>query len=140
MKITRHSSNTQILPQAEKETTVFIKTATPYVSALKRIDKILEKFEKSHPRKKFQGGEYKKIKYVRVKGMGKAIEKVLSVGVHYQQREHKVDVYTETINVVDEVKQKKYETKDDESDDESELRGRSVGCVEVKVWLKQKSA
>lgn len=134
-----HSTNTKLLPQAERETTVFVKASTPYVSALKRLDRILEKFDTvGVHHHKYQRGEYKKIKYVTVKGMGRAIDKTLSVALHYQGKQHKVDVYTGTVEVVDEVKASaSYATKD-ESDEETDLRGRSVGYVEAKVWLKRK--
>ena len=48
----------------------------------------LNKFSKSknsHTINKFQNEQYKTIKYITVKGMGKTIEKVASIGTHFQK-------------------------------------------------------
>ncbi|SGZ49929.1 CIC11C00000000796 [Sungouiella intermedia] len=138
MTIIKHSPNTAISNQIEKETTFLVKAATPYMSAIKRIDRILAKFDPtSIDHKKFQRGQYKKIQYIRVKGMGRAIDKTTSIGLHYMKNAYKVDIYTGTVEVVDEISTESYKTKDDDSDSESTFRKRNASCVEVKIWLKR---
>lgn len=142
MAIIKHSPNTNIQNKIERETTFLVKAATPYVSAIKRIDAILAKFDKSAvDHKKFQRGEYKKIKYIRVKGMGRAIDKTTSIALHYMTKKaYKVDLYTGTVEVMDEVTStSEHRSKDGESDEESTYQKRSASYVEVKIWLKRES-
>lgn len=141
MSIIKHSPNTAIATQIEKETTFLVKTQTPHIAAIKRIDRILGKFDVSNvDHKKFQRGQYKKVKYIRVKGMGRAIDKATSIALHYLvKKAYKVDIYTGTVEVVDEVSgASEYKTKDGDSDDETSFRKKNVSYVEVKIWLKNR--
>lgn len=140
MVIIKHSPNTEIPNKIERETTFLVKSGTPYVSAIKRIDAILEKFDKSSvDHRKFQRGEYKKVKYIRVKGMGRAIDKTSSLALHYMANQgYKVDLYTGTVDVLDEVKSASaYKSKDGESDEESVFQKRQASYVEARIWLKR---
>lgn len=142
MAIIKHSPNTSIPNKIERETTFLVKAATPYVSAIKRIDAILAKFDKpAVDHRKYQRGEYKKIKYIRVKGMGRAIDKTTSLALHFMTaKAYKVDIYTGTVEVMDEVTtSSEHRSKDGESDEESLYRTRNASYVEVKIWLKRES-
>lgn len=140
MSIIKHRPNTAIATQIEKETTFLVKAQTPYIAAIKRIDRILAKFDVTNiDHKKFQRGQYKSVKYIRVKGMGRAIDKATSIALHYMvKKSYKVDIYTGTVEVVDEVSGgSEYKTKDGDSDCETTFRKRNTSCVEVKIWLKR---
>ncbi|QBM85430.1 ribonuclease P/MRP protein subunit POP7 [Metschnikowia aff. pulcherrima] len=138
MKIDAASS--RLLLRTESETTFFIKSSTPFVAALKRIDRLLEKFDKLPTNyKQYQQGEYKKVKHLTVKALGAAMEKVVSVGLHFREHSgYQVDFISGTVNVVDQVKTKGSHQSRDDSDDEIELRGRNVSYIEAKIWLKRK--
>lgn len=137
--IIKHSPNSKIGLKTEADTTFLVKSKTPYISAIKRIDKMLEKFDKaSLDHKKYQRGEYKKVKYVVVKGMGRAIEKTTSIGLHYMtQKAYKVDIRTGTVEVLDEIKTALAYSSKDDSDEESLFKKRNASFVEVRVWLKR---
>lgn len=139
--IVKQSISREIPTQVERETLFLVKTATPFIAAVKRIDSILDKFDRDAvEHKKFHRGNYKKIKYIRIKGLGKAMVKVSSLAAHYIKKGYKVDVYTGSIEVTDEVhRQTEQSTKDDESDTECELKKRNISYMEVKVWLKRDS-
>lgn len=138
---TRRGAKTEILSKTQRDTTVFIRSNTPFVSAIKRISVILEKFDRltgpALHRSKFQNGEYKKVKYIVVKGMGKSIAQTLSIALHFQtKKNYSVDVYTGTALVVDTVETEEViETREGpETQTKSQLR--KVSYVEVKIWLK----
>lgn len=137
----KRGAKTAILTKTQRDTTVYIKGNTPFVSALKRINKILEKFDRQTGptlhRSKYQNGEYKKVKYIVVKGMGKSILQTMSIALHYQTKKaYLVDIYTSTVLVVDTVESEEVlETREGpETQTKSELR--KVSCVEARIWLK----
>lgn len=138
----KHSPNYQIVLKIERETTFLVKSSSPFIAAVKRINKMLEKFSKASGSKnaKFRGGDYQKVKYVTVKGMGKSIEKTLSLGLKYQNElMHKVDIVTGGVEVLDEFKVKE-EDEDDEMDDgdrKSVYKNRMVSFVECRIWIKR---
>lgn len=139
--VVKHSISREIPTQVERETLFLVKSATPFISAVKRLDAILDKFDRDAiEHKKFHRGNYKKIKYIRIKGLGRAMEKVASLAAHYTQKGYKIDVYTGSLEVTDEIHHKtEHSTKDDESDTESELKKRTISYMEVRVWLKRDS-
>lgn len=128
----KHSSNVNIKLIVEQETTFLVKSSTPFVSALKRINKMLNKFNKTITKtNKYQAGEYKKVKYITVKGMGKSIENTLSIANRLQNNYHyKVDVLTGSVEVLDE-----FVPETDSFD--STFQKRKVSTVELRVWLKR---
>ncbi|KAG7665150.1 uncharacterized protein J8A68_001206 [[Candida] subhashii] len=134
----KHSPN--LIPQTEtqKASTFLVKSRTPYVSALKTITKQLEKFEKTSNIKKFQNLQYKRVKYITVKGMGKSIEKTLSILLNFQER-YKVDILTGSVEVLDEFEMEKKEGEDVDDDEEGEkvYKKRMVSSVEGRIWLKR---
>lgn len=136
----KHSPNTLPILKLEHETTFLVKSSTPYISALKRIQKILAKFDKSVlPNRKYQNVEYKKVKYVTVKGMGKAIENTLSIALKFQdERNYKVDILTGSVEVLDEFQ---VASNDDDSDndynDDKIFKKRMVSYIEARIWLKR---
>lgn len=136
----KHKPPSKRLLLVEKETTYLVKSRSPFISALKRIQKLLEKFDRSLlPNSKYQNGEFKKVKYVTVKGMGKAIEKTISLGLVFQDElAYKVDTLTGSLDVVDEFQTRLDEfDSDDDYNTESVYQKRSVSYVEVRIWLKR---
>lgn len=89
----KHSANRGILLQIDKETIFFVKSSTPFISAVKRVQKMNHRLEK---------GLMIKVKGIRIKGMGKAIEKTLAIGNYFREREYKVEVFTGSEEVLDE--------------------------------------
>lgn len=130
----KHSPATSNLTKTELETTFLVKSSTPYVAALKRINKILDKFNKvpgANP--KYQRGLYKNVKYITVKGMGKAMEKTLSLALAYQALKYKVDILTGTVEVLDEFQPQGLDSEDEGA---AEFRRRATSYVELRIWLK----
>lgn len=138
-KHTKHSPNTQIRLKIENETTFLVKSTTPYISALKRIQKILAKFDKSVlPNKKYQNMEYKKVNYITVKGMGKAIENTLSIALKFQDElNYKVDILTGSVDVLDEFNVNAGDDSDNDYNDDTIFKKRMVSYVESRIWLKR---
>jgi ribonuclease P/MRP protein subunit POP7 len=103
---------------SDLETTIHIKSNTPYISAVKRTLKLLKNLSKKQP----------KVKYITLLGMGAAIQKTLSVGLHFQEEEGaKVEVMTKSVEVLDE-----FEYEDE--DNENSYSKRKVTAVEVHVY------
>ncbi|ONH68559.1 Ribonucleases P/MRP protein subunit POP7 [Cyberlindnera fabianii] len=100
---------------SDLDTLIHIQAKTPFVSALKRIDKTLSRLPKKQP----------KSQLITIQGMGKAMELVVSLAVHFQTRGNKIEVETNTVEVLDEFEQ---------SDDESMLRKRHVSAVQVRIY------
>ncbi|KAG0683083.1 hypothetical protein C6P40_000466 [Pichia californica] len=128
----------------ELDSTVYIKSNTPFISAIKRIEKLMKKFDEI-PNKKGEmirrGNMSKKTKYITVKGMGKSISKVLNIGLHFKYEEKfTIDIFTKTVGVLDEFVEeddKKEENKDNNGEDEDDdlLRKRNVGAVEIRIYI-----
>lgn len=99
----------------ERPHTVYLSTGTPFVSAVKRVERNLDKMVR-----KKQG------RYVVVYGMGKAIQKALAVAMDLQQRGFKLNIYTRTRYALD-------ETADFEKG-EVLMAKRPVGLIELHVY------
>lgn len=73
--------------------------------------------------------------------MGKAVEKTLALGWHFQdQKNKKIEVYTKTIEVLDEViteGQADIDMESDVEDDdkETQLKKRAVSGVELRIYV-----
>ncbi|SCU93636.1 LAFA_0F17436g1_1 [Lachancea sp. 'fantastica'] len=124
--IAKHPS-LKVLSHKQIKTTIYIKSKTPYISALKRVSKFLSQL----PR---HGAEY-----VTIMGMGKAVEKTLSVGCHFQEEKGKrVVVLTQTVALLDDIltEQDPGESAEDMEDDDKEtvLRKRTVSGVELRIY------
>lgn len=130
-RLIKHSPNTQIVGVVQRETTFLVKLRTPFVSAIKQITKILQKFDKLRlNHRKYNNGEYKRVRYITVKGAGRAIEKAIAVGAKFAEMDYKVDYLTGSVEVLDEFK-------GDDSDDDSEFAKRMVSYIEARIWLKR---
>ncbi|EJS44769.1 pop7p [Saccharomyces arboricola H-6] len=127
-RVKKHPS-LKTLTHKQIHTTIFIKSKTPYVSALRRINKFLDNVHK-------HGSSY-----VVVLGMGKAVEKTLALGCHFQdQKNKKIEVFTKSIEVLDEVltgDQEDIESEGDVDDDdkETELKKRTISGVELRIYV-----
>lgn len=51
---------------------------------------------------RLEKGLMMKVKGVKIKGMGKAIEKTLAIGNYFKERDYKVEVFTGSEEVLDE--------------------------------------
>ncbi|SCU84728.1 LADA_0D03444g1_1 [Lachancea dasiensis] len=124
--LTKHPS-VKLLSHKQIKTTIYIKSQTPFVSALKRVNKFLGRLQR-------HGAEY-----VSIMGMGKAVEKTLSIACHYQEEKgKKVEVITQSIAVLDEVVKNGDTTEEpegiDDEDKETSLRKRTVTGVEIRIY------
>lgn len=138
-RLIKHNPDTKLRSKTALDTTFLVKSSTPFMSAVKRIDRMLEKFDTvGIQHRKFQLGEYKKVRYLTIKGMGKAINTAMSLALHYQgKKQYKVDVKTGTVEVLDEIRQPlEYSTKDSD-DEEATFQKRNASYVDVKIWLKR---
>lgn len=89
---------------------------------------MLDKFDKAvSSSSKYQQGDYKSVKHVVVKGMGKTIEKTLGLGNSLIKDGYKVDVRTGSVEVVDEF----------EVEDDTLFQKRMVSYVELQIWVKR---
>ncbi|SCU92014.1 LAMI_0E08350g1_1 [Lachancea mirantina] len=106
------------------KTTMYLKASTPYISALKRIGKLLGSLRR-------HGAEY-----VSVLGMGKAVEKCLSVACHYEgERAYRVEVRTQSVSVFDEIADSDDSEIDIRDEDrETRLQPRNLSGVEVRIY------
>ncbi|SCU94683.1 LANO_0E07668g1_1 [Lachancea nothofagi CBS 11611] len=123
--VTKHPS-VKLLSHKQIKTTIYVKSKTPYVSALKRTNKFLRQLKR-------HGAEY-----VTIMGMGKAVEKTLAIGCHFQEEKgKKVIVSTQSVDVLDEIAQESaYESLEDveEEDMETTLRKRTTSGVIVRIY------
>lgn len=130
-----------LLNKTQQETLVLIKSSTPFQSALKRIDRILERFDKQTGpvlhHSKYQNGEYKKVKYVVIKGMGKCVQKTISIALNYQTKNYTVDIYTGTVEVVDTIGNGEVVETREGPQEQTKSQLRAVGYVEARIWLKR---
>ena len=143
---------------------VYVSTHTPFISAVKRVRKLLEQAEKrrmgntdlvndkgSDLQKlqelsdKIESATKKKAEEIVMKGTSRAIEKVLSLGIYFQnQPECQVRIRTGTVGVVDDIVEKKSTSAPQKSQDAGEAaphelpesRIRYVSSVEVGVSLR----
>ncbi|KAG5418770.1 hypothetical protein I9W82_003488 [Candida metapsilosis] len=146
----KHSPQTKRLTETQFNSTFLVKSSTPFISAIKRINKQLAKFTKQQAgggtgQRKFQNEQYKKVKYLTAKGMGKSIEKTLKLAMHFQSQGYKVDILTGSVQVLDEFEKKVVVHSDgdddyegvDREDLETEYKKRMVSSVEARIWLQR---
>lgn len=110
-------------------TTIYIKSSTPFVSGIKRINKFLDALEKRRLDPKLQR--------IVLLGMGKAVEKTLSLACYFEQEKGKrVQILTKSIDVIDEVALENTDEVEiiDERDIETILKKRSVSGIEVRIY------
>lgn len=123
----RHYSYQQV------QKVIHIKSSTPFVSALKRIEKHMRQESKNLKNKNRSSLNNS---YITIKGMGKAISKVLSLGLHFKtENGNKIETFTKSIGVLDEFK-KSNDDSSDSDDEETTLRKRNVSCVEIRIYVK----
>lgn len=125
-KLIKKHPTVKTLSRNQIKSHIYIKSTTPYVSALKRIKKFLEELNKSSA------------KCVVILGMGKATEKTLSLGCHFEQQlGKKIDVFTRTVQVLDGITDEDPEEVDNgaqEEDLEITLKKRTLSGVEVRIY------
>lgn len=117
-KLVKKHPSVKALSPKQIHSTVYLKSRTPYVSALKRINKFLGNTHRSGS------------SYVTVLATGKAVEKALSLGCHFGQHlQKRVEVLTKSVEVIDEVTEE-----DDESDAETQLKKRTISGIELRIY------
>lgn len=124
----------------ELDTTVYVKSKTPFVSAVKRIEKMISKFDMiPNKRGKFvrKGNISGSCNYIVVKGMGKSIGKAINIGLHFKFQENFcVDIFTKTVGVLDElVDQDDDGASEDSGRQDTVLQKRNVGAVEIRIYV-----
>lgn len=105
-----------------------VKSNTPFVSLLKRINKMLDNLV---PRPNKRGGMSTRPKdsvdCVEINGMGKCIPKLMQVAIQFKAKGHSVEMHTKSVPVLDEFQ-------DEKGEEEDVLRKRMVGSLQVKIW------
>lgn len=92
------------------------------MSAFKRSLKLIDKIEAIGS---------KKSNFIRIIGLGKAIDKALKVGLKLQTQGYKLEIITSTKHALDE---KQDEASDSTSLQTAVLQKRCISCVEIKVF------
>ncbi|CCE61202.1 hypothetical protein TPHA_0A01180 [Tetrapisispora phaffii CBS 4417] len=130
-RLVKRNPSIKGLSHQKIHSTVYIKSTTPYVSGVKRINKFLENLDKQAAI------------YVTVLGMGRAVEKTLSMALYFENTKHKrVEVYTRTVDLLDEVIDESAEestsTSDSDSDDDEHkvttLKNRKITGIELRLY------
>lgn len=104
----------------------YVSSKMAFVSALKKVTKLL-KPDRKQPKRK----------YIKMLGMGKCVDKTISLGLRFIQEGYRVEVYTSQTTLFDEIKVESEEKMDlDESDSDEEVvkQVRVISTVEVKVF------
>lgn len=135
--LVRRLPTVKTLTHRQIHSTFYVKRRTPYVSAIKRIARLVSQLSRHGA------------KYVTVLGMGAAAEKTLAIGCHFQDsRGCRIEVLTKTVNVLDErtvpegpgAPTTPFSTgtisdAESNSDDEiTELTERTLSGVEVRIY------
>ena len=138
---------------------IYISAKTPFISAVKRVRKLLSEIDrrstgkidlvngKGNDKQKLVAlrqktipvGKIKEPEAVVLKGTNRAIEKVLGLGLYFQRQDDcMVRVRTGSVAVVDDIVQEEEEggLEDGEGEELPESRVRKVSVVEVAVTLK----
>ncbi|GAV51891.1 hypothetical protein ZYGR_0AF03620 [Zygosaccharomyces rouxii] len=119
-KLIKKHPTVKSISHKQVHSTIYLKSKTPYVSALKRINKFLTNVKRTGST------------YVTVLGMGRAVEKALSLACHFQDHSQKrVEILTKSIDVMDELINQDDE---DPSDADTELQKRTVSGVEIRIY------
>lgn len=143
----KHAPIIRNLSKLDLETTYFVKSSSPFMSAFKKVYKILNKFDKVDDASnyKYRNGHYKNLKYITLKGMGKSMEKTLNLALKFRDElGYKTDILTGSSEVIDEFKKDindrySIEVDDDEMEEEEEIlyKKRMVSSIEIRLWLKR---
>ncbi|KAH3668826.1 hypothetical protein OGAPHI_002581 [Ogataea philodendri] len=112
----------------DSKTVIHVKSSTPFMSAVKRIDKTFGYYDSKYTKKgKPIPNENKNVGYITVRGMGKTILKVMNLALYFEHEQNrKVEVFTKTLTVLDELKS----TNKDKDD---VFQKRQVSCVELRI-------
>ncbi|CAB4253657.1 similar to Saccharomyces cerevisiae YBR167C POP7 Subunit of both RNase MRP and nuclear RNase P [Maudiozyma barnettii] len=137
-KTTKEDKNSKItvkhptLKQAthnDIKTTIYVKSSTPFVSGIKRINKFLNDLDKRKKDPKFQ--------CVVLLGMGKATEKTMALGCYFAEEKGKrLEVRTKSVDVIDEViaEGNNDDSIIDDRDRDTSLKKRSLSGIEIKIY------
>ncbi|KAL6941679.1 hypothetical protein ACO0RG_002816 [Hanseniaspora osmophila] len=115
-------------------TKFYVKPNASFIATVKQIKKMLKNCEKKNLKD-----------HISVVGMGRAVGKAISVSSHFSEN-HKTQVFTKTVTVLDEkitnTKTEKIEEGDEdfENDQElsaSQLEKRSVSGIEIRIYIKK---
>lgn len=116
-KITKHAPAKQF-KYSDSDSLLNIQSKTPFVSAVKRVSKLLKELPKKQP----------KYDYIIVRGSGKAVEKTVSVSLHFKEVErNRVEIFTKTLEVLDEID-------NGDEDQDTVLKKRKIPAVEIHIY------
>lgn len=128
---------------SSKTPQIYVSSSTPFMSAIKRVQKHLDKPLRSTPAKK-NASLHSRVEalqkagtaggaggvVVTVLGTGRAIEKVSQVAGWFEQKpEYQVKIYTKTVSALDDI------VPDDQDTVEDETRVRQLSCLEAQISL-----
>ncbi|KAK3186133.1 hypothetical protein K4F52_005123 [Lecanicillium sp. MT-2017a] len=152
-KIQKRPLLRQPLPASSKDRIIYVSSSTPFMSAVKRVRKQLDRSQRAgaagaahknaslHARiealKRDAGKDGEDGAIVRLMGTGKAVEKTVSLASWFaQQADCGVEVRTRTVATVDDVVGVEAAAEEEQEQEEDESRLRRLSCLEVAVWLK----
>lgn len=111
------------------DTLLRMKSTTPFVSALKRIERMLANLEPMTNRKGHQATRPPNgVTHVTVEGMGRCISRLMDVCTQFEGKGHRVELFTRSVEVLDE-----YQDVQDEAAEDI-LRKRRVGCLVAHIY------
>lgn len=123
---------------------IYLTRSTPVVAALRHINRLIEEVPLAAP----------KTRFIKIRGLGKAIDQAIIVAVRLQQQGHSVSFHTGTVTVVDEGESNQIAgigLGEDLGEGEREgmdnpaadvmstayLQGRKVSSMEIRVHLRR---
>ena len=118
----------------EIHTKFYVKPNASFIATVKQIKKMLKNCEKKNLKD-----------HISVVGMGRAVGKAISVSSHFSEN-HKTQVFTKTVTVLDEkitsTKTEKNEEEDEDFENDQELNAsqlekRSVSGIEIRIYIKK---
>ena len=129
-----HKPTAKPVSYNEIHTKFYVKPNASFIATVKQIKKMLKNCEKKNLKD-----------HISVVGMGRAVGKAISVSSHFSEN-HKTQVFTKTVTVLDEkitsTKTEKNEEEDEDFENDQELNAsqlekRSVSGIEIRIYIKK---
>lgn len=129
-----HKPTAKSVSYNDIHTKFYVKPNASFIATVKQIKKMLKNCEKKNLKD-----------HISVVGMGRAVGKAISVSSHFSEN-HKTQVFTKTVTVLDEkitsTKTEKNEEEDEDFENDQELNAsqlekRSVSGIEIRIYIKK---
>ncbi|KAL6945021.1 hypothetical protein ACO0QE_002464 [Hanseniaspora vineae] len=130
-----HKPTAKPVSYNEIHTKFYVKPSASFIATVKQIKKMLKNCERKNLKD-----------HISVVGMGRAVGKAIAVSSHFSD-DHKTQVFTNTVTVLDEKITGNETAKKDEEDFEndldssnahtSRLEKRSVSGIEIRIYIKK---